>query len=177
MVNECSHSLWKEHLKKKGEAHKNTQRDFRVSVIDKLVNNSFETITIHWMIHWIILLLESLKDSLNNSFVRKSERFTENKHFLKKIPVPENSKKGRVFRTCEVNSIVSDVYQNVNVQGHETQLWMLQMWICFLHWQLLWNLHQTQKDYMKKNINEFLKWTLQWILTLSDRCRICSCIA
>ena len=90
MVNKCSHSLWKEHLKKKGEAHKNTQRDFRVSVIDKSVNNSFETMN------------DSLNDSLNNSFVGKSERFTENKHFLKKIPVPENSKKERVFRTCKV---------------------------------------------------------------------------
>ena len=156
MVNECSHSLWKEHLKKKGEAHKNTQRDFRVSVIDKLVNNSFETITIPWMIHWIILLLESLKDSLKISiFLRKSQ-------YLKIV------KREEYFE---------HVYQNVNVQGHETQLWMLQMWICFLHWQLLWNLHHTQKDYMKKNINEFLKWTLQWILTLSDCCRICSCIA
>ena len=51
-------------------------RDFCVSVIDKLVNNSFETMN------------DSLNDSLNNSFVGKSERFTENKHFLKKIPVP-----------------------------------------------------------------------------------------
>ena len=65
-------------------------RDFCVSVIDKLVNNSFDTMN------------DSLNDSLNNSFVGKSERFTENKHFLKKIPVPENSKKGRVLRTCEV---------------------------------------------------------------------------
>ena len=171
MVNECSHSLWKEHLKKKGEAHKNAQRDFRVSVIDKLVNNSFETITIPWMIHWIILLLESLKDSLKISiFLRKSQ-------YLKIVKREEYFEHAKYACSPRDNSIVSDVYQNVNVQGHETQLWMLQMWICFLHWQLLWNLHQTQKDYMKKNINEFLKWTLQWILTLSDCCRICSCIA
>ena len=77
-------------MKKKDEAYIRILRDFCVSVIDKLVNNSFETMN------------DSLNDSLNNSFVGKSERFTENKHFLKKIPVPENSKKGRVFRTCKV---------------------------------------------------------------------------
>ena len=140
MVNECSHSLWKEHLKKKGEAHKNTQRDFRVSVIDKLVNNSFETITIPWMIHWIILLLESLKDSLKISiFLRKSQ-------YLKIVKREEYFEHAKYACSPRDNSIVSDVYQNVNVQGHETQLWMLQMWICFVHWQLLWNLHHTQKD-------------------------------
>ena len=140
MVNECSHSLWKEHLKKKGEAHKNTQRDFRVSVIDKLVNNSFETITIPWMIHWIIILLESLKDSLKISiFLRKSQ-------YLKIVKREECFEHAKYACSPRENSIVSDVYQNVNVQGHETQLWMLQMWICFVHWQLLWNLHHTQKD-------------------------------
>ena len=77
--------LCKEHLKMKGEAYKNTQTDFRVSVIDKSINNSFETIN------------DSLNDSLNNSFVGEFERLADNKHFLKKIPLPENSKKGRVF--------------------------------------------------------------------------------
>ena len=103
--------LWKEHLKKKSEAYKNTQTDFRVSVIDKLVNNSFE------------IMNDSLDDSLNNSFVGEFERLADNKHFLKKIPVPENSKKGKYFehakyaRLLRENSIISDLYQNVNVLG------------------------------------------------------------
>ena len=80
--------LWKGHLKKEDEVYKNTQTDFHVSVIDKLVNNSFETMS------------DSLNDSLNNSF-GEFERLADNKHFLKKILVSENSKKGRVFQTCK----------------------------------------------------------------------------
>ena len=93
--------LWKEHLKKKGEAHENTQTDFRAFVINKLVNNSFETMN------------DSLNDSLNNSFVREFERLAHNKHFLKKIPVPENSKKGRVFRTCKVCSLAEREFDHI----------------------------------------------------------------
>ena len=80
--------LWKGHLKKEGEVYKNTQTDFHVSVIDKLVNNSFETMS------------DSLNDSLNNSF-GEFERLADNKHLLKKIPVSGNSKKGKVFRICK----------------------------------------------------------------------------
>ena len=93
--------LWIEHLKKKGEAYKNTQTDFRVSVINKLVNNSFET------------MKDSLNDSWNNSFVGEFERLADNKHFLKKIPVPENSKKGRVFRTCKVCSLAEREFSRI----------------------------------------------------------------
>ena len=107
--------LWKEHLKKKGEAYKNTQTDFRVSVMDKLVNNSFETMN------------DSLDDSLNNSFVGEFERLADNKHFLKKIPVPEDSKKGRVFRTCKVCSLAEREFDRIRSlskrkrTGRETQ--------------------------------------------------------
>ena len=80
--------LWKGHLKKEDEVYKNTQTDFHVSVIDKLVNNSFETMS------------DSLNDSLNNSF-GEFERLADNKHLLKKIPVSGNSKKGKVFRICK----------------------------------------------------------------------------
>ena len=100
MLNICmvnAFILWKEHLKKKGEAYKNTETDCRVSVFYKLVNNSFET----------------MNDSLNNSFVGEFERLVDNKHFLKKIPEPENSKKGGVFRTCKVRSLAEREFDRI----------------------------------------------------------------
>ena len=142
--------LWKEHLKKKGEACKNTQTGFRVSVIDKLVNNSFETMN------------DSLNDSLNNSFVGEFERLADNKHFLKKIPVPENSKKRRIFRTCKVCSLAEREFDHIRSlpkrkrTGRETHYdcskckVALSIDICF-------EIYHTQKDYVKKYINEFLK--------------------
>ena len=91
MLNICmvnSFILWKEHLKTKGQSYKNTQTDFRFAVIGKLVNNSSET-----------TIDESFNDSLNNSFVGEFERLDNTEHFLKRIPVLENSKQDRVRRT------------------------------------------------------------------------------
>ena len=162
--------LWKEHLKKKGEAYKNTQTGFRVSVIDKLVNNSFETMN------------DSLNDSLNNSFVGEFERLADNKHFLKKIPVTENSKKRRIFRTCKVCSLAEREFDHIRSlpkrkrTGRETHYdcskckVALSIDICF-------EIYHTQKDYVKKYINEFLKWNFYFYLMVSDYCRICSCFA
>ena len=100
MLNICMNAfiLWKEHLKKKGEAYRKTQTDFHISVIDKY---SFETMS------------DSLNDSLNFSFVREFERLADNKHFLKEIPVPENSKIGRVFRTCKVCSLAEREFDRI----------------------------------------------------------------
>ena len=138
--------LWKEHLKKKGEAYENTQTDFRASVINKLVNNSFET----------------MNDSLNNSFVREFERLADNKHFLKIFPVPENSKKGRVFQTCKVCSLAEREFDRIRSlpkdkrTGHEIQYECSKCKVA-LCIDNCFEIYHIQKDYVKKYINEFLK--------------------
>ena len=151
MLNICmlnAFILWKEHLKKKGEAYKNTQTDFRVCVTDKLVNNSFETMS------------NSLNDSLNNFFVGDFERLADNKHFRKKIPVPENSKKGRVFQTCKVCSLAEGEFDGIRSlpkrkrTGRETQHEYSKCKVA-LFIDNCFEIYHTQKVYVKKYINEF----------------------
>ena len=139
--------LWKEHLKKKSEAYKNAQQIF-VSVIDRLVNNSFETMN------------DSLDDSLNNSFVGEFERLADNKHFLKKISVPENSKKGRVFRTCKVCSLAEREFDRIRSlpkrkrTGRETQYECSKCKVA-LCIDNCFEIYHTQKDCEKKHKSIF----------------------
>ena len=74
--------VWKEPMKKKGETYRRSPTDFRVFVIEKLANTSFET---------------TATDSLNSSFAGKFDRLTGNL-FLRNIPVSEE----RVYRICKV---------------------------------------------------------------------------
>ena len=120
-------------------------------VTAKLVNNSFGTTN------------DSLNDSLNNSFVGEIERLADNKDFLKKIPVPENSKKGRVFQTCNVCSLTEREFDRIRSlpkrkrTGRETQYECSKCKVA-LCIDNCFEIFHTQKDYVKKYINEFLKW-------------------
>ena len=119
-------------------------------VTAKLVNNSFETTN------------DSLNDSLNNSFVGEFKRLADNKDFLKKIPVLENSKKGRVFQTCNVCSLAEREFDRIRSlpkrkrTGHETQ-YECSKCKAALCIDNCFEIFHTQKDYVKKYINEFLK--------------------
>ena len=120
-------------------------------VTAKLVNNSFGTTN------------DSLNDSLNNSFVGEFERLADNKDFLKKIPVPENSKKGRVSQTCNVCSLTEREFDRIRSlrkrkrTGRETQYECSKCKVA-LCIDNCFEIFHTQKDYVKKYINEFLKW-------------------
>ena len=147
MLNVCmvnSFILWKEYMKKKGVASKNSQTEFRIDVITKLVGDALVN-----------------ANEVNNSFTGEFDRLT-GRHFMKRIPVPPDSKSGKVFRTCKVCSIAEREFDHRRKlpkrkrTGHETRYECsscnvaLCVDICF-------ELFHTQKNYIDKYIDEYLR--------------------
>ena len=101
------------------------------------------------------------EDLLNNSSTGEYERLYE-RHFLRKIPVPENNQKGRIYRTCKVCSHAEREFDRVRSlpkrkrTGRETQ-YECSKYKVALCVENCFEIYHTQKDYVTKYINEFLK--------------------
>ena len=85
MVN--AYELYIEHRKKHGLPIKFSHTDFRLNVIRQIVNESASH--------------DKIRNNLNNVSPDDFERLT-GKHFISKIPVPDNYKKKTVQRSCRV---------------------------------------------------------------------------
>ena len=97
MVN--AYILYREHKIKHNTPIKFSHTDFRLSVIRQLVNLSVSP--------------DRVRNNLNNTTAEDYERLT-GRHFLSKIPVPENHKKKSLQRVCKVCSTAEIEFRRRN---------------------------------------------------------------
>lgn len=148
MVNICmvnAYILWKEYKRSKDEVYKKSQTEFRIDVIRQMVSGG----------------LVELDETLNNSMTDEFERLV-GKHFLKRIPVPEHSTTGKVFRSCKVCSVAEREFTRRQGlpkrkrNGHETRY---ECSTC--HVELCvdncFQVYHSYKNYIDKYIDTFLK--------------------